>query len=494
MTKSILALLFFALVISSYGQGNTNKLDGLDQKIEEWMKIYKAVGLSVSVVENNSIIFNKGFGYRNLDDKKVVDINTVFPIASCSKAFTASLLGILEEENKLSLKNKPSDYIPTLEFYNTEMDELITIEDLLSHKSGLGAINGTLVLFPENDRLKVLQKLKYIEPEGKVKESSIYSNMGFTIAGTIAEQVSNQTWEELVQQNIFKPLQMSSSFTDLASAKKNNNFSLGYGLLKNDIQQVQFEEYKDYKPAGGIRSTSTDMAHWMMAWLNNGTNNGKQVIPRDFLKNARLFHNQRAGDYEPSLFLTGYGLGWRVETQDGEFKVYHGGNTSGFSTLVVTYPFKNFGITVLTNQDDSILPYIIADIIKNRMLGVKKDQDYPIMVTDIYHPGKLNKSINTKKSPTHSLTSFVGEYLHQGYGNIKIVLEDGHLYAIYPEHTFFLEHLYHNVFVMKPLKDISDIMNPEFAVNFRTNNHDKISSLTINLQSKPVEFMKQTEH
>ncbi|WP_336070134.1 serine hydrolase [Mesoflavibacter sp. CH_XMU1404-2] len=491
--KINLSILLILIVYSVNGQIKDNRLKGLEQEIEQWMNTYKAVGLSVSIVENNKILYNKGFGYRDLDRKKRVNENTVFSIASCTKVFTASLLGILEAEDKLFLKDKPSVYIPKLQFYNSKMDELITIEDLLSHKSGLGDINGTLVLFPEDNRLKVLEKLKYIEPEGKVKESSIYSNMGFTIAGAIAEQVSEESWENLIQNKIFNPLDMSHSFTDLETAKKTNNFSFGYGLIKNDIKQVQFEQYHDYKPAGGIRSTSTDLAHWMLAWLNNGARNNNQVLPKAFVKNARKFHNTREGDYESSLFLTGYGLGWRVETQNGEFKVYHGGNTSGFSTLVVTYPFKNLGITVLTNQDDSILPYVIADIIKNRMLEKEKSKDYPVLVTDIYQTNPVNKSINKEKPPTHQLESYVGEYEHKGYGKIKIVLEHDSLYAIYPDYKFFLEHLHHDIFVMKPLEDISDIMNPEFPVNFRTSNWGEITSFTINLQSKPVEFIKLNE-
>ncbi|SMG35812.1 CubicO group peptidase, beta-lactamase class C family [Marivirga sericea] len=490
MKKIALLTLFSIVFFSGSAQNEDSRLKGLEKEVEYWLETYKAMGLSISIVEKDSILFNRGFGYRDVESESPVNENTVFPIASCSKAFTASLLGILEAENQLSLKNKPSDYIPTLKFYDDKMDDLITLEDLLTHKSGLGAVNGTLVLFPESDRSEVLEKLQYLEPEGEVKESSIYSNMGYTVAGAVAEKVANKAWEDLIQNRIFEPLKMASSFTDLENARGSNNFSLGYGLHENEIHQVQFEEYHNYKPAGGIRSTSTDMAQWMLAWLNEGVVNRKQILPTSYVKKARKFYNERGGEYEPSLFLTGYGLGWRVEAQNGDFKVYHGGNSSGFSTLVVTYPFRNLGITILSNQDDSILPYVIADIIKNRMFESERIDDYPVLVSDVYQKDELNMAMNAAKMPTHSLDSFVGEYEHKGYGKIEIVLEEDKLYAIYPSYKFFLEHLHHNVFVMKPLEDISDIMNPEFAVNFRTNNSDEISSLTINLQSVPVEFTK----
>jgi CubicO group peptidase (beta-lactamase class C family) len=372
MNKSILIILFLTTSISLFGQQKDRRLDGLEQDIEKWIETYNAVGVSIAIVENDEILFNKGFGYRDLKNKKPINENTVFPIASCSKAFTATLLGMLEAENKLSLSDKPSVYIPNLQFNTTEMDNSIIILDLLSHKSGLGAVNGTLVLFPENNRLEVLNKLKYIKPEGKVKESSIYSNMAYTVAGTVIEEVTNKSWEENIQHKIFSPLKMNHSFTSIEQAKNTGNFSLGYGLFQNEIKKVNFEEYYDYKPAGGIRSTSKDLANWMLAWLNEGKFENTQVIPESFIKNARKFHNSRDGNDEPNLFFQGYGLGWRVEARDGEYRVQHGGNTSGFATLVVIYPFKKIGITILTNQDDSILPYIIADIIQNRILNKKR--------------------------------------------------------------------------------------------------------------------------
>ncbi len=493
MKRSVLTLIFLTSLISLFGQTNDNRLEGLDEEIRKWMTEYTAVGISVSIVENNEVLYNKGFGYRDLETKKPVTENTVFPIASCSKAFTATLLGMLEEENQLKLTDKPSTHIPSLQFNTVEMNHSVSILDLLSHKSGIGGVNGTLVLFPEDNRLKVMEKLKYIKPEGKVKESSLYSNLGYTIAGTIIEEVTNESWENNIEDNIFAPLQMTNSFTNLENVQEKDNFSLGYGLYRNNIKKVNFEKYHDYKPAGGIRSTSKDLSNWMIAWLNNGNYDSVQVIPLNFVKKARMFHNSRDGDDEPDLFLQGYGLGWRVESRGGEFRVQHGGNTSGFSTLVVTYPFRKFGVTVLVNQDDSILPYIIADIIQNRMLNRKRVNEYPIVVTDIYQPSTLNTDINSEKPPSKALSSFIGEYEHKGYGKIKIALENDKLYAVYPTYKFFLEHLHYDIFVMKPLSEVSDVFNPEFALNFKMTSDGEISSFTMNLQSEPIEFSKKKE-
>lgn len=495
MAKSIFTILLFALINSVYGQKSNTKLKGLEQEIKALMKSYQTVGLSISVVKDNQIVYSKGFGYRDFDNKLPVNENTIFPIASCSKAFTASLLGMLDAKNKISLKDKPSLYIPKLQFYNSEMDNLITIEDLLSHKSGLGNLNGTLVLFPEKNVSNVIQKLKYIKPEGNTKDSWIYSNMGYTLAGNVVEQITNKSWEENLRSSIFTPLNMINSYTNLARAKKTNNISYGYGLSNGKTKKVLYEEFYNYKPAGGIQSSSKDLANWMIAWLNQGKFNGKQVLPQEFVAQATTMHNIRPNKNEKDVFLFGDGFGWRMETSSGKYKVYHGGNTSGFSTLVLTFPFEKLGITVLTNQTNSILPYLIGDIVKNRMLDLQKAdiKDYPIIVHDIYIPSEINKELNSQKKPTHNLSSFTGKYTDKGYGTIEIKLKDGHLYAVYPTYEFFLEHLYFNVFVMKSETEISQAIDPEFALNFKTSNSGEISSLTIKLQSEPVEFIKQME-
>jgi len=486
-------LLLLVFINPVYGQEKTNRLDGIEQEIKTLMESYKSVGLSISVVKGNQVIYSNSFGYRDFDKKLPVNENTIFPIASSSKAFTASLLGLLEFEGKISFKDKPSLYVPKLEFYNTQMDNLITIEDLLSHKSGLGEMDGTLVLFPEQNTLKVIQKLKYLKPEGKPKESWIYSNMGYTIAGSIVEQVTGKSWEESLKHNLFTPLDMSNSSTDLESMKKTNNFSYGYGLTKGKVKKVLYEKYYNYKPAGRVISSSKDMANWMIVWLNEGRYQEKQVLPKDFVSNATTIHNIRPNQNEESAFLFGDGFGWRMESSSGKYKVHHGGNTSGFSTLVLTYPFEKLGITVLTNQSNSTLPYIIGDIVKNRILDLPKTDliNYPVIVNDIYVPSEIKQGFNLEKKPTQTHSDFEGKYANNGYGTIEIKIEKGNLYATFPTYKFFLEHLYYNIFTMKPLEDVSDIFNPEFEINFITNNNEEISSLMINLRSDPVQFTKR---
>lgn len=492
----MLILFFFLITKLTFGQENENRLNGIDQEIETLLKSYKAVGLSVAVVENDNVIYSKGFGYRNLEKKLPSTENTVFPIGSATKAFTASLLGILESQDKISLKEKPSFYIPKLQFYNDKMNDLIKIEDLLSHKSGLGSLDGSLILFPENDRIKTIERLKYLKPNGVINDSWIYSNMGYTIAGAIVEQVTKENWDKNIKAKIFSPLNMNNSFTILQEMESTDNFSFGYGMSNGKTEKVLYEEYYSYGPAGAIKSTSNDMANWLLTWLNNGQFDEQQILPEEYVKNATTIHNVMPQDgADANVYLFGDGFGWRVQSFKGHYKINHGGNTSGFSSQIVMYPNEKLGIVVLTNQQNSILPYIIADVITNRMLDLPKTEldKYPVVVNDIYKIDKDVRELNKDKKSTHKLSEFCGKYSNKGYGTFEIIQENNSLFVVFPTFKFRLEHLYYDIFVMKQINEIPQIMNPEFALNFSTDNNGNISATKINLQSEPVEFIKQTK-
>src|SRR6056297_1464388 len=239
-TYTLLCLLSIHLC---FGQQNILELNGIDNDINQLVKHYNAVGLAIAVVKENKVIYSHGFGYRDLENMLPVNANTAFPIGSTTKAFTGALLGILESKGQLSLKNKPNLYIPQFQFYNEKMDNLITIEDLLSHRSGIGNQGTSEVFFPEKDKLKVVQRLRYLKPEGEIKNSFEYSNMGYTLAGTIVEQITNKSWDTTIKENLFEPLEMKNSYSTLEEMKKSNNYSLPYGLYEGRTEKVKFEEF-----------------------------------------------------------------------------------------------------------------------------------------------------------------------------------------------------------------------------------------------------------
>ena len=179
-------------------------------------------------MKDNQIVYAQGFGYRDL--KKQVSCNTRYPIFNrgrLQKSFTSGMIGVLEGNNKLSLDARPIEYFPSIAFNSDEMNQQIQVKDLLSHASGLGNLDGSLVLFPDTDKKRVLNRLPYLKQEGKTKDSWIYSNFAYSIAGAIIEQTSGQSWQTYLQQSLFNPLAMNNTYSSLASMLQTKKLRVG---------------------------------------------------------------------------------------------------------------------------------------------------------------------------------------------------------------------------------------------------------------------------
>jgi CubicO group peptidase (beta-lactamase class C family) len=499
MIQFKLLCLTFLITQFSIGQQTDSRLTGLDNEIQNLLQAYHAAGLSIAVIENDKTIYSKGFGYRDVERMLPVTPNTIFPIGSITKSFTASLLGMLESQNKLSLKDKPAFYIPKLQFYTEDMDNLITIEDLLCHRTGIGGVDGSYVLFPAKTRESLMPRLKYLKPNGTVKDTWIYSNMGYIVAGTIIEKLTNESWEKTIRDSVFTPLKMYRSNTSISDMTASGDFSFGYGLTEGMIRKVMFAELDNDKPGGAINSNANEMLNWMKTWLNHGSFNAKEILPKSYVQAAT---SMKAIDdglppeiSDPGVYTFGYGYGWKVNSNKGHYKVHHGGNVSGFSSQLVMYPTDKLGIIVLTNQHNSILPYVIADVVTNRMLKIQriKWDKYPVQIDEAYIPSTENKALNSAKRNTHGLSDYCGKYSNLGYGTFEVVTRDSTLLAVFPALTFGLEHKYYDVFTLTILHEMPQVMSPGFFVNFFTNEEGNIGSLKINFQNDPVEFKRVDE-
>lgn len=474
-----------------YAQGSQG-LKGVEEEIGNIMKAYKAVGASVAIVDKGQVIYTKGFGYRDYEQKLPVTGATVFPIGSNTKSFTAALIGMLQDEHKVSVQAKPSAYIPRLQFFNDRMNEVVTVEDLLDHRSGIGGADGSFVLFPAADRMALMNRLPFLKPGGAPENSWIYSNFGYIILGTIAEQVYGDTWDRLVAGRIFKPLQMAHSSTSLEALFQAKEYSLPYGVYQDKIEKILYQKPDNDKPGAAVNSTAEDMARWMVLWLNKGVFRQQKLLSEDFVKNATsmkaIIKGTPPDGPQQKSYLFGYGYGWNTSVYKGHYKVDHGGAVSGFSSNVVLFPVEQFGIVVLTNQQNSSLPYVIANMIANRMLGVDSGKAYAYEMEryDIVKPDKVIKPVNDDKKPTHPLEDFCGRYHNEGYGTFEVEKEGQQLYALFPGFRFRLEHRQYNTFRFRLTEDIPQQMDPDFELNFPVDNKGSITEVDMDIQKSTV--------
>lgn len=157
MNKLTLIWILLTFSLTTVAEDTPLPITDIEEKILHFVNNYNAPGLSVAVVKNNEVIFIQGFGFRDNEKKLPVDTQTAFHIASMTKAFTGALVGQLASENRLKLSDKPSIHIPKFQFFNAEMDQRITIGDLLSLKSSIGDHGLSLVLFPMSSKTRYCQ-------------------------------------------------------------------------------------------------------------------------------------------------------------------------------------------------------------------------------------------------------------------------------------------------------------------------------------------------
>ncbi len=490
MKRALLTIIGFLISLVSFSQVGDDRLENIEDDIKELLSIYGATGVSISIVENDSIIYSQGFGYRDKEKLLKMNSETIIPIASITKSFTATLLGFLNEEEVISLQAKPRDYIPDLEFYNNKMEDLITIEDLLCHKSGIGGQDGSSIFFLTKSNSEFIPRFKYLKPTGAIKNSFQYSNVGYGLAGYLVEKVTNKSWNKNLEERIFEPLKMKNTVSSIDAMVKSGNYSKGYGSFENNQVEVPFHHFSFTSPDGAICSSARDMGNWMIPWLNSGVYKDNQVIPEVYVSSASTIHNilpQNGANKE--VYLMGYGYGWYVQSYKGHYNVRHSGGTSGFSTHLTMYPYEKIGIVVLSNQHSSALSIFIEQMISDRMLGLprKNINNYPIYVQSIIPiPTVWNDEIDNKT--VQDFNALCGKYKNKGYGTIVIEAINNILYASFPGYKFRLEPTENRSYIMQPITNNSQYFNPNFTITFSDTEAENVKELQINFQAEPVIF------
>ncbi|MCR9014416.1 serine hydrolase [Aquiflexum gelatinilyticum] len=500
-------LTFSATVAFGQKKSSSDRFSGLDAELNALLKDWHAAGFAVAVVEKDKIVYSKGFGYRDYENKTPVTPNTNFAIGSSSKAFTSGLLGILKEEGKLTFEDSPIKHIPELRFKNAEMNELITIRDIMTHRTGLPRHDISWYLFSTNSRDSLMQRIAYQEPFAKVRERWYYNNFMFLAQGVIAEHITGKSWEENIDLHFFQPLEMKTSSTDIDGLKNGKEASFGY-QVKNDsaIKKMDYYDIAAMGPAGSINSNVTEMSNWVMTWINGGKFKDKQILPESYVKEAMSSQMVMSGgvpDKEfPDLHMSSYGYGWMMSSYKGHYRVEHGGNIDGFSANVSFFPSDSIGIIVLANQNGSVIPSLARNIISDRVLKetrtdwnkTYKERSDKAKAAEKEALATKTSSQKTGTKPSHLLVEYTGDYSNPGYGTLDIYFKNDSLFAKAGKNNMWLKHYHYNIFSPYPVVEgkVDTVGGFGLQFNFRTNDSGEISSFVSKLEPAidPLEFKR----
>ncbi|HEX4849489.1 MAG TPA: serine hydrolase domain-containing protein, partial [Puia sp.] len=304
--KSICFFFLLFLLVPAKSQTPAFVQDSLDSYIIRGMKSWQIPGVAICIIKDGKIVVMKGYGVKKLGGNDKVDENTLFMIGSNTKAFTATLLAILDQEKKLSLNDKVTKWIPNFKLDNKAAGEQAIILDLLCHRIGFKTFQGDFTYWTSNlTRAQVIEKMSHIKAHYPFRTTWGYTNAAFLTAGEIIPRAIGKPWEIFVKERIFDPLGMTSTLALSKDFPSAPNKAMPHTFNQEDqIVSIPYCLIDNLAPAGSIGSSVNDLSKWVITQLDNGKWNGKQVIPPAAIAETRK--PQSIEDSVDNLFNTAH--------------------------------------------------------------------------------------------------------------------------------------------------------------------------------------------
>lgn len=475
MKRNIFYLFAICLILFARAQvlAQTETPSDLDAYVARALKEFEVPGLAIAIVKDGRIVLTKGYGVRELGKSAPVDEQTLFGIASNTKAFTAAALAILVDEGRISWDDPVTKHLPGFQMYDPYVTREMTVRDLLTHRSGLGLGAGDLMFFPPTTftREEIVARLRYIKPATSFRSRYAYDNVLYLVAGQVVAAVSGKSWDDFIKERIFAPLGMTASNTSVKDLRPGGNFVSPHQKVEGRLQPVPYMNIDNTAPAGAINSNVAEMARWVMAQLGEGAiNNGQNGARRLFSQrqSREMWSAQTpiaVGNPPPALSalranFSAYGLGWGLSDYRGHKVVSHSGGLAGMVSRVRLIPDMKLGIVVLTNQEaggamEAIAYHIIDHYLNapstdwiSAFRGVAEQQLAQAREVE----KKQGSARNVESKPSLPLAKYAGRYKDAWYGETAIALEEGKLvlrFSRTPGLVGDLEHWQYDTFVAR---------------------------------------------
>lgn len=465
-------------------------LEKMDDSIEGALQDYRVPGLAIGVVVDGSLVYAKGFGFRDREKQLPVTKDTLFPIGSCSKAFTSFLVGTLVDEGVVSWDTPVSHFVPGFRLWDPYATAHITLRDMLAHRSGLPRhdwmwYNSSL------SRADVMQRLRYLEPSCEFRERYQYNNLMYLAAGCAIEQLTGQKWEDLIRERILSPLEMPRTNFSIAEMQQFDDYASPYVEKDRRLQKMGFRDISLIGAAGAMNSNVTELSHWLMTHLNGGVYKGVSRIGLATLQETHTPQVIIPGAPEAKeCSVASSGLGWWVVYYRGREIISHDGVSDGFTTTVGLAPQEGVGLVIMANRNLTSLPRFLFLHLIDQILGTPSVDwlSEGKKTLEVYDPAfhvqpPDSDAIRKKGSlPSHDLEDFIGEYEHPAYGTVIVDLEDGELKCSLNGISWSLQHWHYNVFSLQGESEATFLSREGTKVAFRSNIRGDVSELLMALE------------
>jgi CubicO group peptidase (beta-lactamase class C family) len=416
------------------------RLDDLDAYVRRGVEDWRIPGLAIAVVKDDSVVFAKGYGIRELGKPGAVDVGTRFAIGSTTKAMTAVALGMLVDEGKVRWDEPVITYLPNFRVGDPYVTRELTVRDLLTHRGGLGNAD-QLWASADYSTEEITSRVATLPPAYSLRSRFIYQNVMYAVAGEVIEAVSETPWATFVRTRIFVPLGMTGTQPTLAALAGQPNVATPHMELRDTIRPVMNRPVDAVGPAGSVWSSVADMAKWARFILDSGRVGGKRLLseasyreimspqviaPRDMYSTISLVR--------PHFFT--YGLGWFLHDYRGQAVAMHTGSIDGMSALIGLIPERRLGVYVLANLDHAELRHALMYRLFDMYSG-HPPRDWSKELLTLY-TGLERQADSARRQqeqrrvagtqPSLPLERYTGTYTNPTYGNAIVTMRQSALH------------------------------------------------------------------
>jgi len=413
--RPVLAALLVAICLPPLGleaRGETGLSDDFAPLVRRLMARDQIPGVAVGVVERGHIVFARGFGYRDVENHLPVTPDTLFPLGSCSKAFTATAIALLADEGRIVLDTPVRTYLPDFSLEDPVASATLTTRDLLTHRSGLPRHDLFWYQAPFS-RDELYGRLRFLEPSGPPRTRWRYNSLMFVVAGRIVEKVSGESWESFVQARILLPLNMRRTLLSAEAMETDSDHASPYAMREGSVQKIpMLKRLSAIAPAGAVQTSVRDLARW----LTFHATRSPRLLGEGLWRELHRPQAEMPAPDQPEVQHPYYALGWIHESYRGHPLVVHNGSIDGFTVHLGFLPETGQGLILLMNRDRATAALMaLAYSAYDRLLGLEP-LDWEGRLKEMPTPLQDVRDI----ALDFPIEKVVGRYEHPAYGVLRV--------------------------------------------------------------------------
>jgi len=431
---------------------------GIDKLVADALAAWEVPGAAVVIVTRDRVVNLNGYGRRELGHNEPVTADTIFPLASCTKAFTTTLLAMLADEGKLRWDDRVRTHWPEFHLADPLADAEVTLRDLLTHRTGVASHDLLWYCSPLSPE-ELVRRVGKLPLERSFRTAFQYQSVMYTAAGLAAGRAGGSTWQDLVERRIFVPLGMMSART--STPERSQNLATPHRPDREGrLRVIPWYVQRQPNAAGSVHASARDLAAWLQLQIGDGTYHGRRLVSAENLAETHTpqFALRLDGivkESNPDTLQMSYGLAWVIQDYRGHLLVSHAGTIDGFRAHVTLLPRDGCALAILANRHHTRMNLALSNMLVDHLLGLPAKDWHSVFRGIVRQEEAAKKSTRERRDrerragtrPSRPLSEYAGVYENPAYGRATVTLSDGRLHWDWSGFQVMLEHYHADTFV-----------------------------------------------